>query len=78
MYTREELEATLTELIAKHGVPGAQLAVLDGDEIVEAAAGVLSLRTGSPVTADSLFLPGSIGSSGRPMMRNRSGGWSSK
>ena len=42
-------------------MPGAQLAVLDGDEIVESAAGVLSLRTGCPTTADALFLPGSIG-----------------
>ena len=42
-------------------MPGAQLAVLDGDEIVESAAGVLSVRTGFPVTTDALFLPGSIG-----------------
>ena len=61
MYTQEELGAKLTELIAKHEVPGAQLAVLDGDEIVESAAGVLSLRTGCPSTTDALFLPGSIG-----------------
>lgn len=61
MYTQEELGAKLSELIAKHEVPGAQLAVLDGDEIVETAAGVLSLRTGCPATPDALFLPGSIG-----------------
>lgn len=61
MYTQEELGAKLSELIAKHEVPGAQLAVLDGDEIVESAAGVLSLRTGCPTTTDALFLPGSIG-----------------
>ena len=59
--THEELGAKLSDLIRTHEVPGAQLAVLDGDEIVEAAAGVLSLRTGCPVTADALFLPGSIG-----------------
>jgi CubicO group peptidase (beta-lactamase class C family) len=61
MYAREELETRLSELIAEHGVPGAQLAVLEGDEIVESAAGVLSLRTGCPATTDALFLPGSIG-----------------
>ncbi|MGH3050792.1 MAG: serine hydrolase domain-containing protein [Gaiellaceae bacterium] len=61
MYTQQELESRLAELIAAHGVPGAQLAVLDGDEIVESAAGVLSLRTGCPTTPDALFLPGSIG-----------------
>lgn len=61
MYSQAELGATLSELIAKHDVPGAQLAVLDGDDIVESAAGVLSLRTGCPTTTDALFLPGSIG-----------------
>lgn len=61
MYSQAELETKLSELIAKHEVPGAQLAVLDGDEIVESAAGVLSVRTGFPVTSDALFLPGSIG-----------------
>ena len=59
--TQSELEQKLAELIETHHVPGAQLAVLDGDEITEVAAGVLSIRTGSPVTADALFLPGSIG-----------------
>jgi CubicO group peptidase (beta-lactamase class C family) len=61
VYSQAELESKLSELIATHGVPGAQLAVLDGDEIVESAAGVLSLRTGCPATPDALLLPGSIG-----------------
>src|SRR5438270_1431011 len=60
-YTTTELEKKLSELIDAHHVPGAQLAVLDGDELTEVAAGVLSLRTGCPVTTDALFLPGSIG-----------------
>ena len=59
--TQTDLEKKLAELIEVHNVPGAQLAVLDGDTITEVAAGVLSLRTGSPVTTDALFLPGSIG-----------------
>ena len=58
---RAELEKKLAELIDKHQVPGAQLAVLDGDTITEVAAGVLSIRTGCPVSTDALFLPGSIG-----------------
>ena len=61
MRTTQELQNKLEELIAEHGIPGAQLAVLDGDAIVEVAAGVLSVRTGCPVTPDALFLPGSIG-----------------
>ena len=60
-FTQVELEKKLAELIDSHNVPGAQLAVLDGDTITEVAAGVLSVRTGSPVTTDALFLPGSIG-----------------
>ena len=60
-FTQAELEKKLAELIDRHQVPGAQLAVLDGDTITEVAAGVLSIRTGSPVTTDALFLPGSIG-----------------
>lgn len=59
--TQPDLEKKLVELIDKHQVPGAQLAVLDGDTITEVAAGVLSIRTGCPVRTDALFLPGSIG-----------------
>lgn len=61
MFTSHELEQKLAELITKHNVPGAQLAVLDGDTLLEVGAGVLSLRTGLAVTPDALFLPGSIG-----------------
>jgi CubicO group peptidase (beta-lactamase class C family) len=64
----------LADLAARHHVPGAQLGILrlrdggaggaDGvggaDELAEAAYGVLSLRTGAPVTTDSLFQIGSI------------------
>jgi CubicO group peptidase (beta-lactamase class C family) len=57
----EDLEKRLSELIDAHGVPGAQLAVLDGDRVEEAAAGVLSQKTRWPVRTDALFLPGSIG-----------------
>ena len=60
-FTEGQLEKKLAELIEKHHVPGAQLAVLDGDTVTEVAAGVLSIRTGCPVSTDALFLPGSIG-----------------
>lgn len=61
MFAEAQLRQKLTELIEKHGVPGAQLAVLDGDTLIEVAAGVLSTRTGWAATPDALFLPGSIG-----------------
>lgn len=55
----------LAVLAARHRVPGAQLGILrladDGaDELVVATWGVLSLRTGAPVTRDALFQIGSI------------------
>ena len=53
MPTQQQLEEKLASLIDKHGVPGAQLAVLDGGTITEVAAGVLSLRTGWPATPDA-------------------------
>src|SRR5438445_3159106 len=59
--SQADLEKRLMQSIEEHGVPGAQVAVLDGDTVVEAAAGVLNLRTGHPATPDALFLPGSIG-----------------
>ncbi len=61
MFSAAELEKKLSELIDAHGVPGAQLSVLDGDQLTEVAAGVLSQRTGCPARPDALFLPGSIG-----------------
>jgi CubicO group peptidase (beta-lactamase class C family) len=50
----------LTALTDKHGIVGASLAIRHGDQTVEAAAGVLNLRTQQPVTTDSLFQIGSI------------------
>ncbi|MGH8792971.1 MAG: serine hydrolase domain-containing protein, partial [Stackebrandtia sp.] len=54
------LEDNLGDLIAEHEAPGAAVAVSSGDEVVDAAAGVLNLRTGVPATADSLFQIGSV------------------
>jgi dipeptidyl aminopeptidase/acylaminoacyl peptidase/CubicO group peptidase (beta-lactamase class C family) len=50
----------LEVLAEKHHVPGAQLGILDGDDLVEAAYGVLNKRTGQPATTDSVFQIGSI------------------
>jgi CubicO group peptidase (beta-lactamase class C family) len=41
-------------------VVGASLAIGTGDEVVTAATGVVNLRTGHPVTRDTLFQVGSI------------------
>ncbi|MBB5955913.1 CubicO group peptidase (beta-lactamase class C family) [Saccharothrix tamanrassetensis] len=54
------LPGRLAELVAAHGVPGAQAAVLVDGEVVDAAAGVLSLATGVETTTDSVFQIGSI------------------
>ena len=50
----------LAVLAHKHGVPGAALAVAAGDEVSEAAYGVLNIRTKVEATTDSVFQIGSI------------------
>ncbi|GAB3404776.1 hypothetical protein GCM10027569_13310 [Flindersiella endophytica] len=54
------LNHNFAELVAKHEVPGAAIAVLHNERIDEAAAGTLSMRTGVDVTTDSVFQIGSI------------------
>ena len=54
------LEERLEELRKRHGVPAASVAVLRGEEVEAAAAGILNLGTGVEATADSLFQIGSI------------------
>jgi len=56
----EWLPQRLSELLADNKVPGAAVAVAAGDEVVEAAAGVLSKATGVEATPDSVFQVGSI------------------
>ncbi|MEE6263803.1 serine hydrolase domain-containing protein [Plantactinospora sonchi] len=55
-WLRQELPA----LLAAHQVPGAALAVLSGDRVVDHAAGVLNTATGVAATTDSVFQIGSI------------------
>jgi CubicO group peptidase (beta-lactamase class C family) len=50
----------LALLADKHGVPGANLAILADGGVTEAAYGVLNVRTGVESTTDSLFQIGSI------------------
>ncbi|MGJ7909079.1 serine hydrolase domain-containing protein [Actinopolyspora sp. H202] len=57
---RTWLDEKLPELARRHGVPGAAVGVLAGDQVAEAAAGELNLRTGVAATTDSLFQIGSV------------------
>jgi CubicO group peptidase (beta-lactamase class C family) len=54
------MQSALDNLARRHGVPGAALAVLDGDLVVPMATGVTSQSTGVPVTPGTLFQIGSI------------------
>ncbi|MHC5797077.1 serine hydrolase [Lacisediminihabitans sp. FW035] len=56
----EFLERELANLSERRGVPGAAVAVLVGDDIVDRAAGVLSRSNGIAATPDSVFQIGSI------------------
>lgn len=57
---RRDLVQRLEDLTARHGVPGASLAVLAAGEVVTAAAGVANLQAGVTVTPESVFQIGSI------------------
>ncbi|WP_086829262.1 serine hydrolase [Allokutzneria sp. NRRL B-24872] len=54
------LTENLPSLIEEHGVPGASVAVVVDDEVVDVAAGVLNQGTGVAATTDSLFQIGSV------------------
>lgn len=62
--TLDKIRSWLTEnlpaLCAENNVVGAQVGVLAGDEMVDAAAGVLNQRTGVSTTPESVFQIGSI------------------
>jgi CubicO group peptidase (beta-lactamase class C family) len=55
-----ELGRRLADLVATYGVPGASVSVLADGEVTDAAAGVVNLRTGVEVRADSPFMIQSI------------------
>ena len=54
------LQESLGALVEKHGVPGAAVAVLADGEVVDAAAGVVNVRTGVEARPDSPFMIQSI------------------
>ena len=62
--TLQDVGAWVTEhlpaLLAEHGVPAAAVAVGLGDDVVDAAAGVLHLGTGVEADTDSVFQIGSV------------------
>jgi CubicO group peptidase (beta-lactamase class C family) len=55
----DTIQRTLASLAAQHGVPGASLAVFDGDGEIEAVTGVANANTGVEVTPQTLFQIGS-------------------
>lgn len=50
----------LEDAIKRHHVPGAVLAVWDGESLQESAAGVVNVRTGVESTPDAVFQIGSV------------------
>ncbi|MBM2621010.1 beta-lactamase family protein [Actinoplanes sp. LDG1-06] len=50
----------LAQAAARHGVPGAAVAVARGDELVEAATGVVNRETGVAATPGTVFQIGSV------------------
>jgi CubicO group peptidase (beta-lactamase class C family) len=54
------LDRRLPSLLEKYDVPGAAWAVLQGDQVVDGAAGLLSKTTGVAATTDSVFQIGSV------------------
>lgn len=57
---RRRLDVDLPRLAEVHRIPGVSMAVLIDGEVMEVTAGVVNLRTGVPVTPDSLFMIQSI------------------
>jgi CubicO group peptidase (beta-lactamase class C family) len=55
-----DLRQWLDEAATRHGVPGAVVAVGVGDELAEAATGVVNRDTGVETTPDSVFQIGSV------------------
>ena len=61
MIDANKLDSVLEEIIARWGIPGLGVGIVDEDEIVYAKGfGVQSLETRAPVTPDSIFCVASI------------------
>lgn len=57
---RSTLQTVLDDAVAEHGVPGAVVGVIRGDERVVVASGIANAGTGIATTTDTLFQIGSI------------------
>lgn len=57
---RARWQSRLDDLAGNHKVPGASLAILDGDEMTTAVTGVVNHETGVTTTTDAVFQIGSI------------------
>jgi CubicO group peptidase (beta-lactamase class C family) len=55
-----ELQETVQEVVARSGIPGAVVGVLEDGRIETAAAGIANLNSGVEMTPETLFLTGSI------------------
>lgn len=61
MKMEKQLDSVLEEIMARWGIPGLGVGIVEGEEIVYARGfGVQSLETGTPVSLDSLFCLASI------------------
>jgi len=60
MTATTELGELVQELVARHGIPGAVVGVLENGRVEAAAAGMANLNSGVEMTPDTLFLTGSI------------------
>lgn len=60
---REAIETFLPEWMAHHQIPGAAIAVVDGDSVAAEGFGARTLENNTPVTEDTLF---GIGSCTKP------------
>ncbi len=58
--SQSDLQGELGDLVTRHRVPGAVVAVWQDGELMTAAAGVANLNTGVPMTVDTAFHTGSI------------------
>jgi CubicO group peptidase (beta-lactamase class C family) len=61
MFDPNKLDQVLEEIIARWGIPGLAVGIVDAGEIIYArGCGVQSLETQTPVTADSIFCVASV------------------
>ncbi len=62
MKFKNRLDVVLEEIVARWGIPGLAIGIVEGDEIIYTRSfGVQSLETRAPVTSESIFCLASIG-----------------